>query len=191
MNNYEYIIASLPLISASDRVLPDTDAILGEIRGGLSGRDAADLDFVLGIYEEGTEPEKFYAKAAESKSAFIWDYFGYDLGVKNTKVEYLNRALDRPEGTDTVLPSEEEFEDRAKVLEILSGKDILARERALDELMWSKAEELTVLHVFDLDVILAFVVRLKTIDRWARLDENTGREFFRKLVNEIRNNRTI
>ena len=191
MNNYEYIIASLPLISASDRTLPDTDAIIGEIRNALGARDAASLDFVLSIYDSATDPADFYGKATVSKSAFIRDYFGYDLNVKNTKVGYLNKALDRPEGTDIVLPSEEEFEDRAKVLEILSGKDILARERALDELMWNKADELTVLHIFDLDVILGFVVRLKIIDRWAKLDENAGREFFRKLVNEIRNNRTI
>ena len=191
MNNYEYIIASLPLISASDRALPDTEAVLGEIRGGLSGKDAALLDFVLSIYGEAADPEEFYGKAAVSKCGFVREYFGYDLMVKNTKVEYLNKALGRPEGTDAVLPSADEAEDRPKVLEILAGKDILARERALDELMWSKAEELTVLHVFDIDVILSFVVRLKTIDRWARLDENTGREFFRKLVNEIRNNRTI
>lgn len=191
MNNYEYIIASLPLISASDRTLPDTDAIIGEIRNALGARDATSLDFVLSIYDSAMDPADFYGKATVSKSAFIRDYFGYDLNVKNTKVGYLNKALDRPEGTDIVLPSEEEFEDRAKVLEILSGKDILARERALDELMWNKADELTVLHIFDLDVILGFVVRLKIIDRWAKLDENAGREFFRKLVNEIRNNRTI
>lgn len=191
MNNYEYIIASLPLISASDRTLPDTDAIIGEIRNALGAKDATSLDFVLSIYDSATDPADFYVKATVSKSAFIRDYFGYDLNVKNTKVGYLNKALDRPEGTDIVLPSEEEFEDRAKVLEILSGKDILARERALDELMWNKADELTVLHIFDLDVILGFVVRLKIIDRWAKLDENAGREFFRKLVNEIRNNRTI
>ena len=191
MNNYEYIIASLPLVSLSNRTLPDTDAIIEEIRSRLDERDADTLDFILSIYQEGNEPEAFYRKAAESKSEFIREYFGYDLNVKNTKVEFLNKALGRPEGTDVVLPSEDEFEDRQKILEILSGKDILARERALDDTMWNKADELTVLHVFDLDVILGFVVRLKTIDRWTRLDESTGREFFRKLVNEIRNNREI
>ena len=191
MNNYEYIIASLPLIGASDRTLPETDAIISEIRDRLNDKDAESLDFVLSIYRDGTDPEDFYTRAAASRSAFIRDYCGYDRIVKNVKVEYLNKALDRPEGTDIVLPGEEEFEDRAKVLEILSGNDILARERALDDIMWNKAEELTVLHVFDLDVILGFVAKLKIIDRWARLDEGTGREFFRKLVNEIRNNRTI
>ena len=173
MNNYEYIIASLPLVSLSNRTLPDTDAIIEEIRSRLDERDADTLDFILSIYQEGNEPEAFYRKAAESKSEFIREYFGYDLNVKNTKVEFLNKALGRPEGTDVVLPSEDEFEDRQKILEILSGKDILARERALDDTMWNKADELTVLHVFDLDVILGFVVRLKTIDRWTARSSTT------------------
>ena len=73
--------------------------------------------------------------------------------------------------------------------DILSGHDILARERSLDDLMWNKAEELTTLHVFDLDLILGFVVRLEIIGRWVRLDENEGRALFRRLVEEIRNNR--
>ena len=74
---------------------------------------------------------------------------------------------------------------------ILEGGDILARERGLDDFYWKSADELTVLDVFDLDVILAFVVKLKLVERWLRLDEATGRELFRKLVKEIKENRKI
>ena len=47
------------------------------------------------------------------------------------------------------------------------------------------------LDYFDLDVVLAFVVKLKMVERWLRLDEATGRELFRKLVKEIKENTKI
>ena len=37
--------------------------------------------------------------------------------------------------------------------------------------------------------ILGFTAKLKIIDRWNKLDPETGRELFRKLVDEIRKTR--
>ena len=195
MNNYEYIIAGLPLLSQDGRENPDTGALLDEIREQLSSSDRSALDFLLSSYEPETLNAEFYLKAEKSRNRFIREFFSLDLGVRNTKVEYLNRKLWRPEGTDILIPDPEsdsvEFEKKEEVNAILEGGDILARERGLDDFYWKSADELTVLDVFDLDVILAFVVKLKLVERWLRLDEATGRELFRKLVKEIKENRKI
>ena len=195
MNNYEYIIAGLPLLSQDGRENPDTGALLDEIREQLSSSDRSALDFLLSSYEPETLNAEFYLKAEKSRNRFIREFFSLDLGVRNTKVEYLNRKLGRPEGTDILIPDPEsdsvEFEKKEEVNAILEGGDILARERGLDDFYWKSADELTVLDVFDLDVILAFVVKLKLVERWLRLDEATGRELFRKLVEEIKENRKI
>lgn len=195
MNNYEYIIAGLPLLSQDGRENPDTGALLDEIREQLSSSDRSALDFLLSSYEPETLNAEFYLKAEKSRNRFIREFFSLDLGVRNTKVEYLNRKLGRPEGTDILIPDPEsdsvEFEKKEEVNAILEGGDILARERGLDDFYWKSADELTVLDVFDLDVILAFVVKLKLVERWLRLDEATGRELFRKLVKEIKENRNI
>ena len=84
---------------------------------------------------------------------------------------------------------EREFEEKPKVEAVLKDSDILARERGLDDLMWDKIDEITGLEVFTLDAILAFTAKLQIIVRWLRLDPETGRELFRKLVDEIRNNK--
>ena len=191
MNNYEYIIASLPVLSQDDRSSGrlDVDGILEEISGQLSTSDRKWLDFVL----DGFDPDKldrdFYLRAARSGNGFIKEYFSYDLDVRNAKVSWLNRMLERPEGTDTLVMGEDEPEKFQEVQDVLATDDILARERGLDDLMWRKAEELTLMHVFDLDVILGFATRLKIIDRWLKLDPESGRQLFRKLVEEIRNTR--
>lgn len=195
MNNYEYIIAGLPLLSKDGQENPDTEGLLADIREQLSERDRETLDFLLSSYDPNTLGAEFYLKAAKDRNRFIREFFKTDLGVRNTKVEYLNRTLGRPEGTDILIPDPEaepvEFEQKPEVDAILEGGDILARERGLDDFYWKTADTLTVLDVFDLDIILAFVVKLKLVERWLRLDEATGRELFRKLVKEIKENRNI
>lgn len=194
MKNYEYIIASLPVIQQDDRSAAnlDVDNLHEQILEQLDGGDREDFLLLLDGFRPDRLDGDFYRKALASRNGFMREYFLYDLNVRNTKVEYLNHALARPEGQDMLLLDEDDenvFEGKEQVQAVLEQNDILSRERGLDDLMWAKCEELTTMHVFDLDVILAFAARLQIIDRWLRLDPETGRELFRKLVNEIRNNR--
>lgn len=58
-------------------------------------------------------------------------------------------------------------------------------------MMWKKIEEITEMEIFSLDRILGLVSKIKIIDRWVKLDEQTGRELFRKMVKEIKDTYTI
>ena len=191
MNNYEYIIASLPDISSSFRGELDYQDVLDQIRSQLSGKDKAIFDFL----QQGFDPENlnsdFYLQARKSPNAFVKAYFEYDRRVRNCKVSFLNKALGRAEGLDELIldEEEEEFEDRAKVFEVLGSSDILQRERSLDDLMWEQIDKLCLLQVFSLDVILAFCAKLQIVVRWLKLDPQRGAQLFKELVNEIRNNK--
>lgn len=193
MNNYEYIVASLPVISSDFRGQLDCEAVADEIRAQLSARDAALLDTLLEGFVADNLNADFYRRALASRDRFIREYFAYDLDVRNTRVEFLNKALGRPEGMDILVldPEEDpkEFEGKKAVTEVLDTEDILARERGLDDLMWARIEEITGLQVFTLDAILGFTAKLQIIARWLKLDPETGRELFRRLVDEIRNNK--
>ena len=192
MNNYEYIVASLPVIASDYRGPLDTDAIISEIRSQLSPKDEAVLDTLLKGFDSDSLDAEFYRTALASKNRFIAGYFGYDLDVRNCRVAYLNKALGRPEGQDLLVLDEDEpreFEDLEKVNAVLEGSDILERERGLDDIMWERIDKLTLMEVFTLDQILGFVAKLQIVARWLRLDPQTGRELFRQLVEEIRNNK--
>jgi len=191
MNNYEYIIAGLPVLQSDSRDNIDVEAIMDDIRSQLDAKDTAVLELLLSGFDGDNLNADFYRNAGKAHSRFIREYFAYDLKLRNAKVEYLNRTLGRAEGTDVLLLDEDAttaFEGREEVDAVLAKDDILARERGLDDLIWEKIDEITVLDVFNLDVILAFVAKLQIIVRWLRLDEATGRELFRKLVKEIKEN---
>ena len=192
MNNYEYIIASLPVLQQDDRNAASLDAgaLLGAIREQLSSKDRGKFDFFLSGREPENLCEDFYRRALASGQGFTREWYAYDLQMRNAKVRYLNSALGRPSGQDVIALTEDDgAADDEEIRAVLERKDILAREKGLDDLLWRKAEDLALMHVFDLDVILSFTARLQIIDRWLRLDPETGRVLFRKLVQEIRNNK--
>lgn len=193
MNNYEYIIASLPELQR-DTDQCDIEALTAGIREQLSGKDNALVDKLLGGWDDERLDEEFYRDALSSGNRFIRGYFSFDLSVRNAKVAWLNKTLGRPEGMDMIIipqQDDEGFDRAAELASVLEGTDILAKERGLDDLMWDEADRLTQMDVFDIELILAFIVKLQIIGRWLKLDPRSGRELFRKLVEEIKNTRTI
>ena len=188
MNNYEYIISCLPVLDAGP--VSDVGAVVDSIRSQCSKADNVLIDTLLDSFNPDRLNADFYKNALESPNGFLREYLLWDLRVRNTKAEYLNRSLGRPEEQDVVdLPGGSDYDEKPSVCEILEQSDILQREKGLDSLMWDKAQELISLHLFDMDVILSFIARLMIADRWNKLDPKTGRELFHTLVNEIRKTR--
>ena len=62
----------------------------------------------------------------------------------------------------------------------------MEREQKMDELKWEKASDIARMDYFNMNAILAFLVKAKTVQRWAELDASKGQEMFKKLVQEIR-----
>lgn len=205
MNNYEYIIAGLPALSADWKFTEgDFSSYLEGIKESCSAKDKALIGWLEKGFCDDELTQDFYRKALACRNRFIRGYFAFDLNVRNAKTRYLNGALGRPEDKNVIsaapeesirlstsgifgdLKSAEEFPQAQRLDEILHGKDILERERGLDDLMWEEIDSLTEFHYFDITVILGFICKLHIIARWARLDEQTGREMFRKLVDEVR-----
>ena len=191
MNNYYYIIAGLPVLSHEWKPGEQTPEIIRqEILEQCSEKDRA----VIGLLESGFMDENltadFYRTALAHKNRFIREDFRFDLTVKNAKVRYLNEALGRDPKKDVIVLDEEApqevFEEAAKLDTILHGNDILERERGIDDLMWEKIEDMTTYDYFDIEAVLAFLAKLHIVERWYILDEKTGREMFRKLVDEVR-----
>lgn len=192
MTNYEYIIASLPFISPEYTYSGDESfaSITGEIRSLMDERDSALLDTLLDGFDENKLDRGFYEAALKSRESFIREYFRFDMQMRNAKVRFLNSELGRPADMDVMVldpdKEEEETEEEASMAFVLAQKDILTREKGLDDIMWMKLDAMSLFHYFDLTAILSYVAKLHIVDRWLRLDDATGREMFKKLVNEVR-----
>ena len=204
MSNFEYIISSLPYLTA-DYKYEDGQGfytVLEEIKENLGEKDTETLDFLLKGFDAKTLGADYYASALKSPLRFVREYFRFDLNLRNAKVRYLNRVLGRPEDMDVVTGKGEEyeqdldidgyrftggeFEESIRVQNALESASLLEREKALDDITWEKIDSLGTFHYFDLTAVLAYVTKLHIVDRWLALDEEKGRELFRKLVQEVK-----
>ena len=204
MSNFEYIIASLPYLTASYSYESGSGwaGVIDQIKENLSEKDTEVLDVLL----DGFNPEKlnadFYATVLKHPVKFIREYFRFDLNLRNAKVRYLNQALDRPAEEDVMDGKGREydedldidlyrfhggeFQQALKVEQALSLTSLLDRERELDDITWEAVDSLGTFHYFDITAVLCYVAKLHIVDRWLALDQEKGRELFRQLVSEVR-----
>ena len=204
MSNFEYIIASLPFLTEDYKYRDGLgfQDVLAEIEENLGEKDREVLDFLLKGFDSERLDADFYAQALKHPCKYIREYFRFDLNLRNAKVRYLNRELGRKPEQDVLSgkggPDDSdldidlyrftggEFEEEARVQDALAQSDILSRERALDQVVWSKVSALETFHYFDLTAVLAYVAKLHIADRWLALDPEKGRELFRQLVAEVK-----
>ena len=187
MDNYVYIVAGLPeLTSGFENTGFDYASVKESIMELLSEKDQQLVELMEEGFDENTLGADFYAKAAESKNRFIREYFDFDGRLRNMKVEYLAKRLGK-NGEDFVVElPEADFEEEKQIQDILADADFVQREQKMDELKWEKASDIARMDYFNMNAILAFMVKAKTVQRWAELDAAKGQEMFKKLVQEIR-----
>ena len=187
MDNYVYIVAGLPeLTSGFENTGFNYAAVKESIMELLSEKDQELVEFMEEGFNEDTLGADFYTKAAESKNRFIREYFDFDGRLRNMKVNYLAKRLGKNGEEYQVELPEADFEEAKQITDILADADFVQREQKMDELKWEKASDIARMDYFNMNAILAFLVKAKTVQRWAELDPAKGQEMFKKLVNEVR-----
>lgn len=187
MNNYTYIVASLPLLN--DNFETDSfsyDAVKQDIVEQLSEADTQLVDMLEDGFNDEALNAEYYAKTAKSKNGFIRDYFDFDARLRNMKAMYLAKRMGKQADDYLIEMPEAEFNEDAAIRNILENDDFVTRELQMDRLKWDKASELTTFDYFNINAILAFLVKAKLVQRWSELDPEKGKVMFRQLISEIR-----
>ncbi|MBE6181839.1 MAG: DUF2764 family protein [Rikenellaceae bacterium] len=63
--------------------------------------------------------------------------------------------------------------------------NLLNKEHKIDLIRWNEAVELSVFDYFNIDALLAYLVRINIVARWTLLDAKRGREMFEHLLAEL------
>ena len=203
MSNFEYIISSLPYLTMDFKYAGQAgfNSVISDIKRDLDERDQDRVDFLLKGFSDKELNADFYAAALRHRNRFLREYFRFDLNLRNAKVRYLNAQLGREPDMDVMTgedPEAEdvdidgfrftggEFEEALKVDNILADKDLVSREKGLDDLLWDKIDGLSTFHYFDIEAVLAYIAKLHIVTRWLNLDEEVGRDVFRRLLKDVR-----
>ena len=159
MDNYVYIVASLPDIAVSyEGAAFDYAAVKESIVELLSEKDQKLVELLEEGFDENTLGAEFYKKAADSKNRFIREYFDFDGRLRNMKVAYLAKRLDKK--GDAYLVDMPEFIYRTKVKAGLAGyAQVYGKYNtsALDKL------KLDLTYIANYSVLLDFQIIFETI----------------------------
>lgn len=187
MNNYHYIIVGLP------DLLPDFgsqqfsyDEVSAAIRANLSKKDNKLVDWLeFGLCEENLH-HYFYHRAEHLKNKFLSQYFTLDRFIRNVQVHLLSKTLGKESEKYMMGDFDIESDDYKEIAKIFEISNLIEREQALDKFRWKRISEINLYHYFDMDVILAFLLKGKIVERWIKLDQAKGAELFEQYVSEVR-----
>jgi Protein of unknown function (DUF2764). len=176
MKNYEYIVASLPeLVRDFGQHEMDFKSLAVSLKAQCPESDAHLVDWLISGLDGRHCSRLFYKRAASSDNRFIREFFDFDKKLREAKVAFLEGGS-RGNGYEAV----PEFE------RVFTVPNLIEREMKMDSLLWDKADELTLFSLFDIDVVLAFLVKAHIVCRWSSLDTDAGKQLFSKLVDEVR-----
>jgi hypothetical protein len=162
--------------------------------------DAEDLDL--------TQPfakalmSAYYAVCAASSSRLLREWSNTDRTIRNIVAATLARqqgvaidtvvvgddsvteALSRSSAADFGLRAELPFVEQL-VAAVADEHNMVEKERKIDNIRWAELSELTTFDYFDLNAVIAYLVKVNMVARWAALDRKVGREMFDRLVSEL------
>ena len=73
----------------------------------------------------------------------------------------------------------------AIVSAVADERNFIEKERKIDNIRWAELSELATFDYFDLNAVIAYLVRANMVARWVALDAKVGREMFDCLVAEL------
>ena len=188
MNNYHYLIAGFPnLVLDYTNHKISYHSMRDQIIELCSKKDIRLIDWLeFGLKEENLSHHFYRAAIKTCKNKFIQRYYSFDLQLRNAQVIYLSRKNNKS-AEQYLLSTPQDFGlDPINIENLLEISNILEREQLVDKLRWDAISEMVAFEYFSIDVILAFLAKLRIVDRWNELDKEVGAKMFKKLVDEVK-----
>lgn len=143
----------------------------------------------------------YYNYVMEFKNDFIREWFEFTLHLNNILsafnvrrfklsketafigYNFITEALKRSSLKDFGLSNDFEYMD--KLLDIDDNSNFMEKEKAVDMLKWARLDELNTFNYFTIEVLIAFLIKLFMVERWMKLDPETGKKMFKQIINDL------
>lgn len=158
-----------------------------------------DEDVVLSERFERALFEAYYADLAASKSSFLRGWGEFDRTLRNIAAAVAAREagrsikdvvigggevveqLSRSSAVDFGLRGELQYID-AVIAAVSDEPNIVEKERKIDAIRWSEAEDIAAYDYFNINYLLSYLVKVNIVARWTLLSPEVGREMLNKLI---------
>lgn len=144
----------------------------------------------------------FFEYILHTENEFLREWFRFKMNLQNVTTALACRDHDiSPENeligkntvTHQILRSSaqdfglaQDFPEIEHILSAWENSDTLTeREKLIDQLKWDWIDDKIFFHYFTIERLLGFLLQLEMVERWKKLDEETGREMFEKLLDKL------
>lgn len=158
--------------------------------------------------KEGFFPEdeilyQFYQYAIKNcPSKMVRQWYKLNLDITNILTAFLarkngwnvsNHIQGSNEVTEMILTNNTkdfnltaEYDYVQDLMRIVECEDPVEKEKRIDVLKWQWLEENTFFNIFSIDAVFAYLCKLNMLERWDKLDVETGQETFRQIIENLR-----
>jgi hypothetical protein len=158
-----------------------------------------DEDVVIGDNFEHALFDAYYKDLSASKVRFLKKWGEFDRTLRNISAAVAAREAGRvisevtvgggeivaqlaqSSASDFGLRGELQYIDSV-ISAITEETNIVEKERKIDAVRWSEAEDIAINDYFDIDYILSYLVKVNIVARWTLLSPEVGREMLDKLI---------
>lgn len=158
---------------------------------------------VKGYFPEDEILYSFYAYAIKTcRNGFVRRWYQLNMDVNNILTALLARrqgwnVADYVKGDGEVQDEIREHSSKdfiqsldidnvESLKQIVEQTDPVQKEKMIDAFKWRWLDEETMMEPFSIDSVFAYMCKLEMQYRWARLDVEQGKEYFRQIIDNLR-----
>lgn len=164
-------------------------------------------DYLYNVEREGYFPEDalmlaYYQYAMKCPNKTLREWFTMNLNVTNILTALIARKYgwnvgDYIQGDNVVCEMIRnsnagdfglgyELDYMPELMKIVECEDPVEKEKRMDAFKWMWLEEQTFMDIFSIEAVFAYACKLEMLERWEKLDLETGRETFRQIIENLR-----
>ncbi len=144
----------------------------------------------------------YYALVEQARCRFLREWAAFDRTLRNVTAAVTARALGRAVeevtvgGGETVeqlqRSSASDFGLRGELTwldQLMAAvgdeQNLVEKEHKIDLIRWNEASELSSFDYFDINAVMAYLVKVNLVARWSMLDPERGRAMFEQLIADL------
>jgi len=139
-----------------------------------------------------------------SGNEFLWHWFDFNMNLTNMVAAFnarnhsielenvlvgdndVNAAITATKAKDFGLSQEYEYINT--LVNAYDNENLYNREKQIDIIRWKRLEQLTDLNFFSVEVVLVYLLKLQILDRWVKLDKESGKAAFKNILDQLQSN---
>ncbi len=154
--------------------------------------------------EEARLTALFYEHTQQASNSFVRQWFEFQWNLNNLQtalacrkygLDLENQLVGDNEVAHALRTSSARdfnlgglFPTVEAVLRLADESDLLQKEKKIDRIQWDFLDNLCTGYYFSIEVLLAYLIKLQSLERWLKLDAKQGEEIFRHLIVSMKEN---